>query len=163
MKNTLSQIFFILALLHSCEINAANDFYSDKKLRDIQKLMFIYNIDNIDFESKERADTLFHAAGIFNNEISRHLAYVTNGECSICIAALMDFLATWKNGKELPIPTILVKGTDAELVKFYVTQEYGDSHNFNIITISPDVHAQDGAYFIVNHRILGYTTWNINP
>lgn len=101
MKNTLSHIFFILAILHSCEINAANDFYSDKKLRDIQKLMFIYNIDNIDFESKERADTLFHAAGIFNNEISRHLAYVTNGECSMNMvtattSTLLPFLQTFR-------------------------------------------------------------------
>ena len=162
MKNIIIHILFIVStLLLSWDISAAdNDHY--KKLLDIQKLMFVYNIDNIDFNTKERADTLFRKPDVFPHDTSRQLAYVATGDCSICIATMMDFLIIWSKGSGLPVPTILVKGPDVELVKFYIAQEFGQDFNFDIISIPPEIYAQDGAYLIIKNKILDSLPWSIN-
>lgn len=133
-----------------------------EKLFDIQKLMFIYDMNNIDFNSKERSDTLFRMSGIFPNDTSKQLVYVATGDCSICIATMMDFLITWNSGVELPIPTILIKGSNVELAKFYTAQEFGKDIHINIISIPHEIYAQDGVYLIVKRRILDYLPWTIN-
>ena len=68
-------------MLSSCRSRAASMGISEK-LREIQKLLFVYDLDAIDFDAMERVDTLFLTPDIFSNDNIKRMAYVVTGDCS---------------------------------------------------------------------------------
>lgn len=160
-KKILPILLIIIPMLSSCRSRAAS-MGIPEKLREIQKLLFVYDLDAIDFDAMERVDTLFLTPDIFSDDNIKRMAYVVTGDCSFCIASLMDFLATWESGDGLPEPALMIKGDNDELVKYYLAQQDKNYLMFPRKVIASDIYAQDGAYLIINGRIIKYIPWSID-
>lgn len=159
-KIILPILLVLLILPPACRQRHGSDD-NDRKLRDIRKLMSVYDIEAINFNVMERADTLFRVSGLFPEDSTKRLVYVANGNCSVCIASLINFLSTWERGLVLPEPTLVIKGANDELVKYYLMQQEGNWIGLPRATVPSDIYAQDGAYLIVNGRIINHIPWTI--
>lgn len=152
-------LFLTAIFIHSCNNAVSNDIWKDEIMA-IKKLLFIYDSEIIDYDSKERADTLFRKTGLFPPDSARHLVYVSTGDCSSCIGDLMNFLFILEQDTTLPAPTILVKGDNDELLKYYLGETNKKYLSFKRHVISQDAYSPDGIYIVVRGRIIDYSPWN---
>lgn len=167
MSKTICHILTFIAISYTFTCSCGNNKSNEEELRitekttALKKLLFVYNTDIIDYLSKERADTLFRIAGAFPNDYTKHLVYVVTGDCSVCISSLLDFLSVCKLNSKFPVPTIIVKDIDDELIKFYLNKTDKEYMNYSRFTISPDTYAPDGIYLIIRGRVIDYLYWNL--
>lgn len=113
------------------------------------------------------ADTTFEYCIDFPKDTTYRLIYVGTGDCSICIASILDFLKEYSFTKDkLPL-LILLKSDNAELFNYFreknkmifANENSSEIMNLPVILTSPTANAKDGMYLLCGNRISKYSAW----
>lgn len=120
-------------------------------------------------ENQPLVDTLFDYAVGFPNDTVVRMMYVSSGDCSVCIASMLDFLKEYTFLKdELPL-FVLFKAESRELLDYYIEKYDGDFEqknigriaNLKILTMSSFAESEDGLYLLKGNRVIEHMVWVI--
>lgn len=109
-------------------------------------------------ERRPIADTFFHHSIPIYSEADKQFVYVTNPDCSFCIASAISCCnARSSTCSESPF-IFLIKSDYTELFEFYLDRDCKIKVPF--ITTEDCNDLQDGLYTIRNRYVTSYSKWN---
>lgn len=140
----------------------------DKKVFDLE---FFYSTPCSEISPNSvSGDTLFKYALDFPADTAvRTLVYVGSGDCSVCIAAMLDFLKTYSELKNDISLFLLLKAESRELLDYYISTDSADFckdnisriKNLKVILAQPEIKVDDGMYLLAGDKIVRYSAWKI--
>ena len=140
----------------------------DKKVFDLE---FFYPTPGSEISPNSvSGDTWFKYALDFPADTAvRTLVYVGSGDCSVCIAAMLDFLKTYSEVKNDISLFLLLKAESRELLDYYISTDSADFckdnisriKNLKVILAQPEIKVDDGMYLLAGDKIVRYSAWKI--
>lgn len=150
MKRFLSLLIIVVQAL-SCSTDKQNE----------ESLRFIKATLSKDTKyTASLSDTLFHYSipiMSFSNGNKEQFVYVTNPECSFCIASAISCSNAWVESKSESPFIFLIKSDYTELFEFYMKRDCKKIIPYFSSVECKDL--QDGLYTIRNGHVFSYSSW----
>ncbi len=159
---TAIRLIYSILLVSLFTFSCANSHEENESKDDIiERMSFIYDINCIDFDKLPRIDTLCRHR--IENQEKREpvFIYLVTGDCSICVSKAINFIKAFQSREKFKQKSLILisKGGD-EIIRYYIEKENLENY-IEYISVSEDVKAEDGVYFVMNNRILNYEYWSI--
>ena len=177
--NKLLIIILVLMAATSCGHNRQGSENNASDSADSSKIRTLEAFLNIDYAKafEDSADGNSAFPDFSSNFISQDpesttpmLLFVSEPDCSSCIAATLDFLITYSSiDTECPKPIVVLKDGSSDTFEFYKEKVSSQSSTVKAMLDSipylcgdwPSVNnAPDGAYLIYRNRVIAHLPWS---
>lgn len=168
MRNIVLLCIAVL-LISDCRSNQNSETYSNS-----DKILFLENfykspvcVEDTMSVNNQQIEQFRHYLDFHSN--AKYLIYVSSDDCSVCLAALLDFLKIYSFIEDVPSFYLLVKSDSRDIVDFYIQQDLCNFNkdnidriqNLKIVLIPFDSEFEDGMYLLYGDKVVRYSPWRI--